>query len=457
MSGKNIFLGLLLLAIVAAILALRPESPDAEIARNLARKANLAESTRSIESPGIFRISDSLIAERDSVGDTWMLSQGNYSTLVDLPFAPPRDGFFPAGEPVDDTDQRTNPGYLGADACAECHRDRHKGFVETAHHLTSGRVVPGGIRGHFDGPGSGLATNDAALSFEMRNLEDRLVQTVSYDDWRLDIPMDVFTGSAKSGQTMLYWHGDGLYQTHVSYLTKVDSWIKSPGYDDTVAVYSRAIRDSCLECHITFIKRKQAPNFYHRDSAVLGISCERCHGPGEAHVQHHQKFPEEKTSKHIIQPSDLTRQQQLEICAQCHSGSFKLLSDAFSFVPGQKLSDHHKAIESSASGASGVHTSNQLTRISMSKCFQQSEMTCTTCHNPHENQRGNTKAFTQACFQCHQVEHCGMSAELGNKIVDDCIRCHMPLAKNADMQGAGADLLSVEMVDHYIRVVKEQP
>jgi mono/diheme cytochrome c family protein len=45
---------------------------------------------------------------------------------------------------------------------------------------------------------------------------------------------------------------------------------------------------------------------------------------------------------------------------------------------------------------------------------------------------------------------------LGNKIVDDCIRCHMPLAKNADMQGAGADLLSVEMVDHYIRVVKEE-
>ncbi len=457
MSGKTILLGLTSGAIIALFLWLRPESEDAEIARNLARKANRAKSTTATETPEIFRISDSLIAERDSVGDTWILSQGDYATLVDLPFTPPRDGVLPAGKTVDDTDQRSNPGYLGADACAECHRDHHNGFVETAHHLTSGRVVPGGIRGHFNGPSSRLATSDAALSFELSEREELLVQSVSYDDWQLDIPMDVFTGSAKSGQTMLYWHGDGLYQAHVSYLTKIDAWIKSPGYDDTVAVYSRVIRDSCLECHITYIDRKQPPNFYHRDSAVFGISCERCHGPGEAHVQHHQQFPEETISKHIIQPSDLTRQQQLEICAQCHSGPFKLLSDAFSFVPGQNLSDHHQAIESNASGASGVHTSNQLTRISMSECFQQSEMTCTTCHNPHENQRGNTKAFTEACLQCHQVEHCGMSAELGNKIADDCIGCHMPLAKNADMQGAGADLLSVEMVDHYIRVVKDEP
>ncbi|MDG2224268.1 MAG: hypothetical protein P8L85_23000, partial [Rubripirellula sp.] len=76
MSGKTILLGLTSGAIIALFLWLRPESEDAEIARNLARKANRAESTTATETPEIFRISDSLIAERDSVGDTWILSQG---------------------------------------------------------------------------------------------------------------------------------------------------------------------------------------------------------------------------------------------------------------------------------------------------------------------------------------------------------------------------------------------
>ena len=86
--------------------------------------------------------------------------------------------------------------------------------------------------------------------------------------------MDVVTGSAKTGQTYLFWHGDQLFQTHISYLTTTDEWIPSPGYEATEVDCTRVIRTACLDCHATFIQRIKAPNHYHRDTAVWGISCE---------------------------------------------------------------------------------------------------------------------------------------------------------------------------------------
>ena len=57
-------------------------------------------------------------------------------------------------------------------------------------------------------------------------------------------------------------------------------------------------------------------------------------------------------------------------------------------------------------------------------------MTCTTCHNPHENERGNIALFSQRCMTCHNPEHhntCKMTESIGSSIAQNCIDCHMPL------------------------------
>jgi hypothetical protein len=104
-------------------------------------------------------------------------------------------------------------------------------------------------------------------------------------------------------------------------------------------------------------------------------------------------------------------------------------------------------------GVGGIHTANQLNRLSMSRCFQESEMTCTSCHNPHLNQRGKKVEFTASCLICHQSEHCGMADELGEKISENCVECHMPMGDNENMtlQVTGGSF-TVRMIDHYIRV-----
>ncbi|MEM8669936.1 MAG: multiheme c-type cytochrome [Planctomycetota bacterium] len=484
MFGKKTLALFALIAIAGVIWVMREDS-DADVARDLVRQKRRAETAEAVKEasnaqlPDAFKLSETLIAQRDSPSDIWTVSRGDDQSFVELPFPPPLDGVLPAkidsslsdasAPPVESDSEDTapdeskgttasqaissaNPGYLGAAACAECHPKKHGGFIETAHHRTSGLVEPGNIRGKFEGPGSRLQSGDPALSFDLFQRDDQLIQKLNFEDWQLEFPMDVFTGSAKTGQSMLYWHGDALFQAHVSYLSGSDSWITSPGYRDTSVVYSRVIRTACLECHMTFIDRKRTPNFYHRDSAIWGISCERCHGPGKDHVDHHRKNPKDKAGQFIVAPTSLPRQQQLEICGQCHSGSFKLMKDAFTFVPGNDLEDYHKLYDSGSSGVGGIHTANQLNRLSMSECFKQSEMTCTTCHNPHQNQHGRTDLFTQACFKCHEVEHCGMSSKLGPSIANDCIGCHMPTEANEDMKDVASGAFTIEMIDHYIRV-----
>jgi hypothetical protein len=345
-----------------------------------------------------------------------------------------------------------NPGFIGADACAECHQDKHRGFVETGHHQTSGLLTPDAVVGSISAPENLLQTPDPSLSFTINRSDQHVVQEVTLADWTLNVPMNVVFGSAKVGQSFGYWQDNALYQTHVSYLTQTDNWIASPGFADTQANYTRAIRTGCLECHLTYIEQIKRPNHYKHDSAIWGISCERCHGAGRQHVEFHHEHPNVKQSKHITHPGDLARQRQLDICGQCHSGRFVLRQEAFTFRPGDELDAFHQPLQPSSGKVGGIHTSNQLTRLQKSRCFQHSEMTCTTCHNPHKNQRGDTAVFTQSCLGCHQSDHCRMATDLGQRVSDNCIACHMPISQNEDMTNvAGGDLQTL-MADHYIRV-----
>ena len=75
---------------------------------------------------------------------------------------------------------------------------------------------------------------------------------------------------------------------------------------------------------------------------------------------------------------------------------------------------------------------NQLGLLRSSKCFTMSNtMTCTTCHNPHENERGKTALFSSTVHHMsHNTAHqntCKMTASIGPSIARNCIDCHMPL------------------------------
>jgi hypothetical protein len=122
------------------------------------------------------------------------------------------------------------------------------------------------------------------------------------------------------------------------------------------------------------------------------------------------------------------------MCSLCHSGAGEPLQDPFSFRPGDKLADFVKIPPDSESGPGGVHSANQQARMALSKCFQQSsDMQCTTCHDPHHQERGNAKLFIERCFKCHESSDCRIVKEMGVAAEGRCIDCHMPSRADSQM------------------------
>jgi tetratricopeptide (TPR) repeat protein len=191
------------------------------------------------------------------------------------------------------------------------------------------------------------------------------------------------------------------------------------------------------------------------DAIPEGIDCQRCHGPGRAHAEAAgRKASAEVIRRAIVNPARLSRERQLDICMQCHLeptsrplpnvvGRFE--HGIFDYLPGEPLTDYFMFFDrATASSDDGFEIAHAGYRLRKSKCFQQSAMTCSTCHNPHDIPRGEQAAahYTSACRSCHATAHAAASPGKGN-----CTGCHMPRRRTEDA-------VHVVMTDHFIQRAK---
>jgi hypothetical protein len=238
-------------------------------------------------------------------------------------------------------------------------------------------------------------------------------------------------GSGVKGQSHLTWRQDSLYQLQASYFTATDDWINSPGFPDYAFI--RPISDDCIKCHVTFARNSNftgKTNAYDKQSFMYGISCERCHGPLQDHVDHHSSDVGDGVPKFVVQIDTLNRQLQLDVCAQCHSG---LRANQ---VKG-KLEDYTRNFQYGRPNAGLDVHSNQYGLLKSSACFKNSSaMTCTTCHNPHNDQRDKTDYFNAKCTECHtrpeKVHKLSSGYVISN--LQNCIDCHMPVFPSETMR-----------------------
>lgn len=353
-------------------------------------------------------------------------------------------------------------GFLGAQTCAECHAEKYDSFQHTGHARTSAWPSADTLMGSFSGESRILRTRNEKLWYEMERDGDRWFQKAiarderGQEDHRQSI--DLIFGSGKIAQTFLYFQGDRVLELPLSYLRGIDAWANSPGYRGRTADFARQVGVGCLECHTTCVSPNPA---YPADgeqpyNMILGISCERCHGPGREHVDWHRANPEDKVARHVVHPGKLSQTRQLEICAQCHGGEpEEYHSPGFTYRPGTPLHKHVLFKQFDANSRVGVHTTNQADRLAMSACFQESEeMTCTTCHNPHVFERGDLVTFSNRCLSCHETEHCGISKTLGDRIRKNCIDCHVPIKLDygTPFQMPDEEVYLPPMRDHLIKV-----
>jgi Cytochrome c554 and c-prime len=360
-------------------------------------------------------------------------------------------------------------GFVGDNACRDCHQREFEGYLTTRHHLDSTLPSAETIHGHFDSGRNTMASLDPGVSFRMDAkgggfFETSLVGEPQHQKIRTE-KMDIVIGSGQKGQTYLYWRGDELFELPVSYWTSLDRWVNSPGYVDGTANFDRGINPRCLECHSTYFGEVggSKPGFhFDKEQFVLGISCERCHGAGAEHVRSHAGQTEASAAAGgsaantavaaaKMPPIGFERDRQVDICAQCHGGIGQDLTPAFSFKPGEALAPHI-SLEANPLARVDVH-GNQVALLGKSRCFQSSpSMTCTTCHNLHEPE-GEAASYSEKCLTCHQASTCPTFSKMPTPAVTNCVDCHMPVQQSKSLRVDLEDQqVPVKVRNHWIRV-----
>ncbi len=160
--------------------------------------------------------------------------------------------------------------------CRSCHQEKGKTYAETAHHFASGWPSKRTMKGSFTPDSNVMKTANAFLTFEMTVTEQGYFQSAvekvspSKKISRTE-RIDVVTGSARKGQTYLFWKGDQLFQLPVTYWTDTGSWVNSPSYPDGSPHFDKAVIPRCLECHASYFEWMPPPvNRYRKTSLSVG-------------------------------------------------------------------------------------------------------------------------------------------------------------------------------------------
>lgn len=363
----------------------------------------------------------------------------------------------------------SNDGYAEPGACASCHREIAESYARTAMARTFGAVrseqeFPELKAGSFQ-----HAASEEFFTVSTRNGKPYLKRhQLGFDGAVtnvLEAQIDFSFGSGKHARSFISRTKTGeLIELPLTwYAEQGGHWAMSPGYDrPDHAGFSRKLTYRCMSCHNAYI---QTPTNDWETSTRFpaqlptGIDCQRCHGPGQAHLDAvRQGSSVERVRNTIINPARLAPDRQMEVCLQCHleTTSLKLPATllrygrgAFSYRPGEPLSDYILHFDRAQQGEERFEFASAAYRLRQSACYLKSRgaLTCTSCHNPHEpsDTPAALRRYTEACLGCHQTTLQKLLTARRHPASQDCAACHMPKRRPTDA-------IRTLVTDHFIQM-----
>src|SRR5262249_36174520 len=137
-----------------------------------------------------------------------------------------------------------------------------------------------------------------------------------------------------------------IYVSPISWYAKTSEWDLSPNYrPDNHPRFDRRANDGCLNCHVGRLhyERGVSDRYGSPPFLELGISCERCHGPGRDHADLHEARDTAGASDPIVNPAALGAGARDDVCNQCHlQGEKRILRYGrtfHDFSPGMRLEE----------------------------------------------------------------------------------------------------------------------
>ena len=274
--------------------------------------------------------------------------------------------------------------------------------------------------------------------------------------------VDYVLGSGNHGRTYLHLTArHTLQQLPLGwYAEKGGSFAMNPGYDKPDHPDSiRAIAYKCMFCHNAY---PEIPKAHEQEGAEAqfttigeGIDCQRCHGPGQKHVEAASRAGASKAEIRaaITNPARLSPEREMEVCLQCHLESTsrplpgtlqRKGRTPFSYLPGQPLSDFRLTFDRAKPDPNNFEVAQAGYRFLLSQCYLKSpgKLQCTTCHNPHDIPRGEAAiaGYNAVCRNCHKA----ITQTAQHSAAANCVACHMPKRRTDDA-------VHIVMTDHRIQ------
>lgn len=364
-----------------------------------------------------------------------------------------------AAQTVKDMGPRDSVGFVGREKCKECHQKEYKAWTGSDHDRSMAEATQETVLGDFDNV---RFESNGVISFFYKSGERFMVRTEGPEGKIGEFEVKYTFGFDPLQQYLIPFPGGRLQCLTIAWDNDEKRWYdlypkERIRFDDWLH-WSRGAQNwngMCAECHSTnLIKGFDAANkSFHTTWSEIDVSCEACHGPGAAHVKWAEieamARPEVENFDLLVRTRDLSANQEVELCAPCHSRRAEL--GDYNHTQTALMDAHLPVLLTEPL----YYADGQIKdEVYVWGSFTQSKMyaknvRCSDCHDAHS--LAHKEIGNKLCLQCHRSDAYDTSKHHFHKKIHEgkpsdgalCVKCHMP-----ETTYMGID----ERADHSIRV-----
>ena len=382
--------------------------------------------------------------------------------------------------------------YVSSEKCGECHFINHQAWEQSPHRNITREPNAETVKGNFNNAVY-FSPNRNLIDENDSDKAQPLVKTFKRDDHFYmalknadtegysEFKIDRVVGY-QYRQTYLTRETDGvLRRLPVQWSVPRNEFFaywneqeQSPQTPDDLWAQMETLNSAwnlfCARCHTTNLDELFKDAAHTKASVEWtepGVGCESCHGPGSAHVEYMEDKPINRLmslfrikafgdpAPYIINVENHSQGVALSVCARCHGADIfrKRMAEYRNYEPGYnsqgKLNDLSAYFSEAPTEPGRTFPTLQVwpdgrpkglgtlfRSFADSSHYQQTDMRCYTCHDPHNNKKAAEPGILFAgetsnnfCLECHQPiadkldQHTRHQAGTAGS---NCYDCHLP-------------------------------